>query len=242
MSIYHLTKFNISRLLKNPFNYIGLLFVLMIPVFYTMAQVHNNNKVSGETILHLSTWLFAFWGVMIITAFLVRDFSQGTSQLYLNNLKNRVKYFVSQMISIFISSLIIFLVLYVFVLIMQNIGDGKAVENEMLLKALGIYILLFLFYGLFLFLITLLVKSSSLVFSIGVFLILIIPIATNLVPLIPEYGDEVKKTIKYIPFNFLIDNVWLGSLKLNNWQIFISIASTILLAIVDFLTISKRDY
>ncbi|MES6512665.1 hypothetical protein U6T49_12195, partial [Cutibacterium acnes] len=81
--------------------------VLMIPVFYTMAQVHNNNKVSGETILHLSTWLFAFWGVMIITAFLVRDFSQGTSQLYLNNLKNRVKYFVSQMISIFISSLII---------------------------------------------------------------------------------------------------------------------------------------
>ncbi|MES6494301.1 hypothetical protein U6K29_12280, partial [Cutibacterium acnes] len=198
--------------------------------------------VSGETILHLSTWLFAFWGVMIITAFLVRDFSQGTSQLYLNNLKNRVKYFVSQMISIFISSLIIFLVLYVFVLIMQNIGDGKAVENEMLVKALGIYILLFLFYGLFLFLIILLVKSSSLVFSIGVFLILIIPIATNLVPLIPEYGDEVKKTIKYIPFNFLIDNVWLGSLKLNNWQIFISIASTILLAIVDFLTISKRDY
>ena len=242
MSIYHLTKFNISRLLKNPFNYIGLLFVLIIPIFYTMTQIHNNHKVSGETILTLSTWLFAFWGVMIITSFLVRDFSQGTSQLYLNSFKNRAKYFISQLISILIASVIVFLTLYVFVLIMQNIGDGQPIKNEVVEKTLGIYILLFLFYGLFLFLITLLVKSSSLVFSIGVFLILIIPIATNLVPLIPEYGDEVKKALEYIPFNFLIDNVWLGSLKLNGWQTFISIASIILLAIIDFFTISKRDY
>lgn len=242
MSIYHLTKFNISRLVKNPFNYIGLLFVLIIPVFYTLTQVHNNHKVSGETILTLSTWLFAFWGVMIITSFLVRDFSQGTSQLYLNSLKNRVKYFISQLISILISSVIVFLILYAFVLIMQSVGNGKTIENELVGKALGIYILLFLFYGLFLFLITLLVRSSSLVFSIGVFLILIIPIATNLVPLIPEYGDEVRKALKYIPFNFLINNVWLGSLKINGWQTFISIASIVILAIIDFFTISKRDY
>ena len=200
-----------------------------------MTQVHNNHKVSGETILTLSTWLFAFWGVMIITSFLVRDFSQGTSQLYLNSFENRAKYFISQLISILIASVIVFLTLYVFALIMQNIGDGQPIKNEVVGKTLGIYIL-------FLFLITLLVKSSSLVFSIGVFLILIIPIATNLVPLIPEYGDEVKKALEYIPFNFLIDNVWLGSLKLNGWQTFISIASIILLAIIDFFTISKRDY
>ena len=190
-----------------------------------MTQVHNNHKVSGETILTLSTWLFAFWGVMIITSFLVRDFSQGTSQLYLNSFENRAKYFISQLISILIASVIVFLTLYVFALIMQNIGDGQPIKNEVVGKTLGIYILLFLFYGLFLFLITLLVKSSS-----------------NLVPLIPEYGDEVKKALEYIPFNFLIDNVWLGSLKLNGWQTFISIASIILLAIIDFFTISKRDY
>ena len=178
MSIYHLTKFNISRLLKNPFNYIGLLFVLIIPIFYTMTQVHNNHKVSGETILTLSTWLFAFWGVMIITSFLVRDFSQGTSQLYLNSFKNRAKYFISQLVSILIASVIVFLTLYVFVLIMQNIGDGQPIKNEVVGKTLGIYILLFLFYGLFLFLVTLLVKSSSLVFSIGVFLICLYRIVT----------------------------------------------------------------
>ncbi|MFK3993738.1 hypothetical protein ACUXSL_002416, partial [Staphylococcus capitis] len=34
----------------------------------------------------------------------------------------------------------------------------------------------------------------------------------------------------------------LGSLKLNGWQTFISIASVILLAIIDFFTISKKDY
>nr|BFF30337.1 hypothetical protein KUHPSE03_p1490 [Staphylococcus epidermidis] len=49
--------------------------------------------------------------------------------------------------------------------------------------------------------------NATLVFSIGVFLILIIPIATNLVPLIPECGDKVRKALKYIPFNFLVDNV-----------------------------------
>ena len=141
MSIYHLTKFNISRLLKNPFNYIGLLFVLIIPIFYTMTQVHNNHKVSGETILTLSTWLFAFWGVMIITSFLVRDFSQGTSQLYLNSFKNRAKYFISQLISILIASVIVFLTLYVFVLIKQNIGDGQPIKNEEFGKSLVIYIL-----------------------------------------------------------------------------------------------------
>lgn len=49
--------------------------------------------------------------------------------------------------------------------------------------------------------------NATLVFSIGVFLILIIPITTNLVPLIPECGDKVRKALKYIPFNFLVDNV-----------------------------------
>lgn len=76
---------------------------------------------------------------MIITSFLVRDFSQGTSQLYLNSSKNRVKYFISQLISILIASVIVFLTLYVFVLIMQNIGDGEPLKNEVVGKALGIY-------------------------------------------------------------------------------------------------------
>lgn len=49
--------------------------------------------------------------------------------------------------------------------------------------------------------------NTTLVFSIGVFHILIIPITTNLVPLIPEYGDEVRKVLKYISFNFLVGNV-----------------------------------
>lgn len=93
---------------------------------------------------------------MIITNFLVRDFSQCTSQLYLNSFKNRAKYFIYQLISILIASVIVFLTLYVFVLIMQNIGDGKPIKKEM-----------------------------------------------------------VRRALKYISFNFLVDNVWLGSLKLN---------------------------
>lgn len=242
MSIYHLTKFNIFNIFKNLFTYIGLILILTIPVFYTMTQVNNDKKVSGETILTLSTWLFAFWGIMLITALLVRDFSQGTIQLYLNNLNNRIKYFIAQTLSILITSILVFITLYIFVEVMQNIGNGKDVKAELIGKTLAIYLLLFLFYGLFLFFITLLVKNSALVFSIAVFLLLIIPIATNLVPLIPEYGDEVKKALKYIPFNFLINKVWIGSFKLNGWQIFISISSIVLLGLVNLFAVSKRDY
>lgn len=242
MSIYQLSKFNILNVIKNPSTYIGLILVLLIPVFYTVTQINHDKKVTGETILTLSTWLFAFWGVMLITALLVRDFSQGTIQLYLNSFRNRIKYFISQTISIIIVGLLVFLSLYIFTLIMQNIADGKDASGDLFWKTLGIYILLFLFYGLFLFLITLLVKNSALVFSIAVFLLLIIPIATNLVPLIPEYGDKVKDILKYVPFDFLVNKVWLASLKLNAWQIFISIASIILLAIIDLFTISKSDY
>ncbi len=73
---------------------------------------------------------------MIITSFLVRDFSQCTSQLYLNSFKHRAKYFISQLISILFSNVIVFLTLYVFVLIMQNIGDDKPIKNEMVEKVL----------------------------------------------------------------------------------------------------------
>ncbi|MBJ6366336.1 hypothetical protein [Staphylococcus hominis] len=50
------------------------------------------------------------------------------------------------------------------------------------------------------------------------------------------------KNTKTIPFNFLVNEVWTGSLKLNNWQIFISIASIILLETITLFVITKRDY
>ncbi|MGC9678507.1 phenol-soluble modulin export ABC transporter permease subunit PmtD [Staphylococcus warneri] len=242
MNIFQLTKFNTLNTIKNLFTYIGLILVLIIPVTYVITQDQHDKKVSGDMILTLGSWLFAFWGVMLIIATLVRDVSQGTIQLYLNSYKNRIKYFIAQFISTIINGILVFISLAAYTLIMQSMVSGKNVSSEMLWKVFGLYILLFLFYGLFLLLITLLVKNSALVFSVGVFLMLIIPIATNLVPLIPEYGDEVKDVLKYIPFNFLINHIWQGDFKLNNWQIFTSIASIIVLFIIDLLTIVKKDY
>ncbi|HEC2236430.1 TPA: hypothetical protein R1946_002556, partial [Staphylococcus delphini] len=100
----------------------------------------------------------------------------------------------------------------------------------------------FLFYGLFLMFVTLLVKNSSLVFSIAVFLMLIIPVATNLIPFIPEYGENVKDILNYVPFNFLVTEIWTASLKLNGWQIFSSVISISLLVILNLFTIHRKDY
>lgn len=66
---------------------------------------------------------------------------------------------------------------------------------------------------------------------------------TNLKSSYSKTMFRLRKQYKHTGYLKLsIDNVWLGSLKLNGWQTFISIASVILLAIIDFFTISKRDY
>lgn len=242
MNIFQLVKFNIWSVLKSLSTYLGLALVLVIPLFYTITKINNDVKISGENILTIAVWLFCFWGIILVTSTLTRDISQGTAQLYLNSFRNRIRYFIAQAITIFIIGILITLALLTYTFIMQSISGGDSISSKFIWRLVGIYTLQFLFYGLFLMLITLLLKNSSLVFSIAVFLMLIIPIATNLIPLIPEYGENIKDILKYVPFNFLVDEIWTGSLKLNGWQIFSAVSSICLLIILNLFTICRRDY
>ncbi|MDE9751758.1 ABC transporter permease [Staphylococcus delphini] len=242
MSIFHLVNFNIWSIIKNKNTYLGLALILIIPLFYTITKINNDVKLSGENILSIAVWLFCFWGVIMIASNITRDISQGTIQLYLSSTTNRTKYFFSQAITIFIIELLVAFVLLVYTFIMQEISGGKSLEAVFIWRLIGIYTLHFLFYGLFLMFVALLVKNSSLVFSIAVFLMLIIPVATNLIPFIPEYGKNVKDILNYVPFNFLVTEIWTASLKLNNWQIFSSVISIVLLVILNLFTIHRKDY
>ena len=242
MNVFELVKFNLIDRFKKISTYIGFLLVLLFPILYVISQIKYHQSVDGHVIAILGQWTFGFLGLMLIIATLVRDSSQGTIQLYLNSKENRIKYFISQFISIIIIGLITSIILIIATLILQSTAKGPHLPSDEIGHIICIHISLFMFYGLFLFLIILLFKSSALSFSLGVFIMLIIPIATNLIPLVPKYGSIIEKILKYVPFNFLVSKLWSGELALNHWQLIITIASIILLIMIDLFVITKKDY
>lgn len=98
----------------------------------------------------------------------------------------------------------------------------------------------FLFFGLFLLLITLIVEKPAVIFTLGIFLILIVPFIQPFIPMIPNIGDDIQDSFKYIPFTYLTEKMT-GEIKFSNWQWFISIASIVVLFIANMLYASKRD-
>ena len=69
----------------------------------------------------------------------------------------------------------------------------------------------------------------------------IVPFLQPFLGLIPEWGDNIQKSLKYIPFSYLTEKSSSDSIKFTNWQWFISIASIVILFIADVLYAAKRD-
>lgn len=92
----------------------------------------------------------------------------------------------------------------------------------------------------FLLLITLIVEKPAVIFTLGIFLILIVPFIQPFIPMIPNIGDDIQDSFKYIPFTYLTEKMT-GEIKFSNWQWFISIASIVVLFIANMLYASKRD-
>ncbi|EJE35326.1 MAG: phenol-soluble modulin export ABC transporter permease subunit PmtD, partial [Staphylococcus epidermidis] len=78
------------------------------------------------------------------------------------------------------------------------------------------------------------------IFTLGIFLILIVPFIQPFIPMIPNIGDDIQDSFKYIPFTYLTEKMT-GEIKFSNWQWFISIASIVVLFIANMLYASKRD-
>ena len=99
---------------------------------------------------------------------------------------------------------------------------------------------LFTIFGLLLFLITLIVQNQQ-SFYIRYLFSVYRTILQPFLGLIPEWGDNIQKSLKYIPFSYLTEKSSSGSIKFTNWQWFISIASIVILFIADVLYAAKRD-
>ena len=84
-------------------------------------------------------------------------------------------------------------------------------------------------------------RKPAVIFTLGIFLILIVPFIQPFIPMIPNIGDDIQDSFKYIPFTYLTEKMT-GEIKFSNWQWFISIASIVVLFIANMLYASKRIF
>ena len=125
--------------------------------------------------------------------------------------------------------------------VFYNHNKYKNLNGDKFLTNIWFYLIFLLFFGLLLFLITLIVQKPAVIFTLGIFLVFIVPFLQPFLGLIPEWGDNIQKSLKYIPFSYLTEKSSSGSIKFTNWQWFISIASIVILFIADVLYAAKRD-
>ncbi|BGE82005.1 ABC-2 transporter family protein [Staphylococcus petrasii] len=241
MRSIQLVKYDIISFFKSYLTYIALLLIWAVLGLITILMARNNDKVDYTMILPMANWMFLFFGLLVVIKTITRDYSQGTIQLYMNKVKNRIGYVVAKTVSIVIISFIFTLITYLTMLIIEAATDGKNLDGDKFLTNIWFYLIFLLFFGLLLFLVTLIVQKPAVIFTLGIFLVFIVPFVQPFIGLIPEWGDNIQKSLKYIPFSYLTEKSNSDKIKFSNWQWFISIASIVVLFIANVVYAAKRD-
>ncbi|KKI52599.1 hypothetical protein AST00_08195 [Staphylococcus equorum] len=241
MNSLQLVKYDIYSIIRSPLTYLALLLTILPLIGFTVLFVQQSDKIDGNMLLSIGSWFFSIMGLLFVIKTITRDISQGTIQLYMNKTSSRVGYVIAKVISIILIAIIITAILVGFVLIVEQIVDGKNIEVDKIFELLWFFILFHLFFGLLLYLFSLVVPKTALIFTLGIFLILLVPFAEPFIPMIPKFGDNIQDALKYIPFSYLTSKTTTGDYTFSNWQWFITSASIVVLFVVNIFYVSKKD-
>ncbi|MDW5471153.1 phenol-soluble modulin export ABC transporter permease subunit PmtD [Staphylococcus equorum] len=241
MNSLQLVKYDIYSIIRSPLTYLALLLTILPLIGFTVLFVQQSDKIDGNMLLSIGSWFFSIMGLLFVIKTITRDISQGTIQLYMNKTSSRVGYVIAKVISIILIAIIITAILVGFVLIVQQIVDGENIKVYKIFELLWFFILFHLFFGLLLYLFSLVVPKTALIFTLGIFLILLVPFAEPFIPMIPKFGDNIQDALKYIPFSYLTSKTTTGDYTFSNWQWFITSASIVVLFIVNIFYVSKKD-
>ncbi|PTE38495.1 phenol-soluble modulin export ABC transporter permease subunit PmtD, partial [Staphylococcus equorum] len=233
MNSLQLVKYDIYSIIRSPLTYLALLLTILPLIGFTVLFVQQSDKIDGNMLLSIGSWFFSIMGLLFVIKTITRDISQGTIQLYMNKTSSRVGYVIAKVISIILIAIIITAILVGFVLIVQQIVDGENIKVDKIFELLWFFILFHLFFGLLLYLFSLVVPKTALIFTLGIFLILLVPFAEPFIPMIPKFGDNIQDALKYIPFSYLTSKTTTGDYTFSNWQWFITSASIVVLFIVN---------
>lgn len=241
MSLIHIVKYDIKSALKSPWTYISFIFIIFLTSTFITSISQTNKIVEGAQILRLFSWTLSFLGILFLSKTVTRDFSQATIQKYLNDKINRIKYFFAKLLSITIIFLTFSIITLLLTVIFKNFINSSSIKIEDYKNFFIIFFLFFFIFGLFLYLMILFSKYTSLVFSLAIFIVLIIPMLLNFIPLIPNYGEKLMDAINYIPLLFLPMKLYQGVFTLNTSQVILSIVLILILIIIDvFYTVNKN--
>ncbi|RIN29720.1 hypothetical protein BU068_12240, partial [Staphylococcus succinus] len=228
-------------IIKSPLTYLALLLTIAPLIGFTVLFVQQSDEMNGNILLSAGSWFFSLMGLLFVIKTITRDISQGTLQLYMNKKSNRVGYIIAKVISIILIALIVTAILTAFVLIVQGIVDGENVKTEKFFDLLWFFILFHLFYGLLLYLFALIVPKTALIFTLGIFLVLIVPFAEPFLPMIPKIGDNIQDSLKYVPFSYLTSKTTSSDYTFTHWQWFITVGSIVVLFIINLFYVTKKD-
>ncbi|UWF57576.1 ABC transporter permease [Staphylococcus hyicus] len=241
MNIMQLIKYDIISIFKSPLTYIALVLGIAPVLIAVGINVGNHKDVNPVIMFSVGKWFFSLIGLMFVVKTITRDTSQGTIQLFINNVRNRVSYFFAKFISILFISLLMTGVIALMTYIIAWTTKGPSFEAKYIWELIVFYLMLFIIYGLVLFLINLFVQKPALVYTLGILFLLILPVIKPFIPLIPEIGDNINDALKYIPFSYLSEMSMKTDLDFTKWQWFINALTIIVLFIVNIMIIRKRD-
>ncbi|ARJ50197.1 phenol-soluble modulin export ABC transporter permease subunit PmtD [Staphylococcus lutrae] len=241
MNIMQLFKFDIVSVLKSPLTYLAMILGVSPIVAIVFILIANDKAVNVNTMFSVGKWFFSLIGLLFVIKTITRDTSQGTIQLFLNQKQSRIGYFIAKTLSIIFISIFTTIIVIVVSYLIQWTTEGPHLKQHESWKLLVFYLILFFVYGLLLFLINLIVQKPALVYTLGILLLLILPVVKPFIPLIPVVGDNIQESLKYIPFSYLSEKSLDNGLNFSNWQWVINIATIVVLWIANLVLIVKKD-
>ncbi len=123
---------------------------------------------------------------------------------------------------------------------MQASSNGKNLAFSKYVDNLWFFLIFLLFFGLFLFLITLASQKTAMIFR-WVYFSLVVRFLNLLLHLSPRYGEKVLDAFDYIPFAYLTDKMISSNFDFSNWQWVISLGSIVIFFILNILYVAKKD-
>ncbi|MGC7674725.1 hypothetical protein ACP2X3_11365 [Staphylococcus epidermidis] len=241
MSVIHIAKYDIKHILTNFWTYISFFFVIFLTTTFIFSLDQTNSTVDGTQILSLFSWTLSFLGILFLSKTLTRDFSQETIQKFLNTKNNRIKYFFGKFLSIILIFVVFTIINLSLTYIFSNIVHSSTIKVKDFADIIVLFSFYFLLFGLFLYLLIMISNHASIVFSLAIFIVLIIPFLLNLIPIIPNYKDDFMNVVNNIPILFLPMKLYQGSLTINTTQIIISIFSILLLMAINIYYTVKKN-
>ena len=243
MNIIQLVKYDMYSMLRSPLTYLAIILGLSPAsiIYFTSQQEGVKGMIDVNTYLSMFTWIYAFIGILFIIKTLTRDVGQGTIQLFLNSKRHRINYIVAKTLSVICIAIIMTAIIIAFTSVAQNIMDIGTVKTEKYVSLLWFVLILHLFFGTLLNIITSVVPKPALIYAIGIFLIFIVPFITPLIGIIPKIGSDIIDALKYVPFSYLTEKMAGGPYTFTNWQWFISGASIAVFFVGNIVYTLKKD-